>query len=179
MSTDTTRSKWEQLIKGYSENALYKSRTCAIYNVESRPRPPSVDQGCCCGRMIRCHSFSGDCLQPTANPDGTSTWKAPSEFVDGGNHSKKVDLSVYGTLNSNGCKFLRIDAQIAPLNLFNLLVKDGDDKKPSLIISVYGGAKYFAMAERLEKEFIRGVIDAAAMAGKEYLRRVVLNSQSF
>jgi SLOG in TRPM len=179
MSTDARRSKWEELIKRYSKNALYKSRTCAIYNNKSEPRPPPADQGCPCGRLIRRHSFSEKCLQPMGDQNGSSEWEAPREFLDGDKHSANVDLSVYGTLNSNGCKFLRIDTRIASDDLFNLLVEDGGDQKPALIISVYGGAKYFAMAERLEKEFIRGVIDAAAMAGKEYLPRVVLNSRSF
>jgi hypothetical protein len=51
-------------------------------------------------------------------------------------------------------------------DLFQLIVEHCGGQKPALILSVYGGAKYFTMTERLEKEFIRGVIDAATMAGK-------------
>ena len=164
---DAVGCKWEQLIQK-KKSPQYKSRTCAIYNDKSEPRPSPADQRCCCGRLIRRHSFSGECLQPKENPNGSSEWRAPSEFLDDYEHSTKVDLSVYGTLNSNGCKFLRIDARIKSKDLFDLLVEDADNRKPALIISVYGGAKYFVMTERLEKEFIRGVIDAAAMAGKEH-----------
>jgi hypothetical protein len=52
--------------------------------------------------------------------------------------------------------------------VYNLLVADcgGQNHKPALILSVYGGAKYFIMTEKLQKEIIRGIIDAATTAGK-------------
>ncbi len=49
--------------------------------------------------------------------------------------------------------------------VYNLLLEDCGRKKPALILSVYGGAKYFTMTEKLEKEIIRGIIDAATTAG--------------
>jgi len=50
-------------------------------------------------------------------------------------------------------------------HIVQLLIDDCNGK-PNLIMSIYGGAKYFTMTERLEKEFIRGIVDAATMAGK-------------
>jgi hypothetical protein len=41
-------------------------------------------------------------------------------------------------------------------------------KEPQLIICIIGGAKYFKLNERLEKEFIKGIIQAALKAGKRY-----------
>ena len=39
-------------------------------------------------------------------------------------------------------------------------------KEPRLIMCIIGGAKYFKLNERLEKEFIKGIIQAALKAGK-------------
>jgi hypothetical protein len=40
-------------------------------------------------------------------------------------------------------------------------------KPPQLIICIIGGAKYFKLNERLEKEFIKGIIQATLKAGKK------------
>ncbi len=61
-------------------------------------------------------------------------------------------------------QFIRCDITTPVENLYNLVHKDCN-QKPSLIISIYGGAKYFKMNERLEKEFMRGIIEAATAAG--------------
>jgi hypothetical protein len=45
------------------------------------------------------------------------------------------------------------------------LVHKDCKQEPRLIISISGGAKYFKMNERLEKEFMRGIIEAAITAG--------------
>ena len=61
-------------------------------------------------------------------------------------------------------QFIRCDIETPEAKLYNLIHEDCK-KKPGLIISIYGGAKYFKINERLEKEFMRGVIEAAATAG--------------
>ena len=33
-------------------------------------------------------------------------------------------------------------------------------------MSIFGGAKFFKMNERLEKEFMRGIVEVAKIAGK-------------
>jgi hypothetical protein len=42
-----------------------------------------------------------------------------------------------------------------------------DIKPPRLIMCIIGGAKYFKLNERLEREFIKGIIQAALKAGKQ------------
>jgi len=38
--------------------------------------------------------------------------------------------------------------------------------RPKLIISVYGGRKYFTMSENIEKEFMSSLAEAAVTPGK-------------
>jgi hypothetical protein len=38
--------------------------------------------------------------------------------------------------------------------------------RPKLIISVYGGRKYFTMSEDIEKEFMDSLAEAASTPGK-------------
>jgi hypothetical protein len=161
--TDKIRS-WEDLILHYSIKPKFKSRTCHIFNNNST-FPAEPDKLCPCGRMIRRHSLIGDCLESIAIADGKS-WEIPAKYLDNNTHSTQVPVNIFGTLESTGCKFLRIDSRIRMDDLFPFILEDCGGKKPALIISVYGGAKYFTMTERLEKEFIRGIIDAATMAGK-------------
>ncbi|CAF3430705.1 unnamed protein product [Rotaria sp. Silwood1] len=79
-------------------------------------------------------------------------------------YSVEVPINVFGILKPTGCKFLRIDNRLPMEDLYQFIVEDCDRQKPALILSVYGGAKYFTTTERLEKEIIRGVIHAATMA---------------
>ncbi len=39
---------------------------------------------------------------------------------------------------------------------------------PRLIMSIIGGAKYFTLSERLETNFINGIISVALKSGKYY-----------
>jgi hypothetical protein len=156
---------WEALILRHSMEPKFKSRTCSIFNNKSSS-PDEPDKLCPCDRMIRRHSFTGACLESKAAASGNTTWQPPAEFLDNTTHSAPVPINVFGTFHPIGCKFLRIDARLPMKDLFQLIVEHCGGQKPALILSVYGGAKYFTMTERLEKEFIRGVIDAATMAGK-------------
>ncbi|CAM4773277.1 unnamed protein product [Rotaria magnacalcarata] len=158
------RQSWEDLIIKHSGYPKFKSRTCCIYNSRSRHPVNDPDKLCPCGRMIRRHSLLGDCLESTEAKRGNTEFQTPDRFLDGKKHSVEVPINVFGTLQPSGCKFLRIDARSPMENIFQLILEDCGTQKPALILSVYGGAKYFTMAERLEKEFIRGVIDAATMA---------------
>ncbi|CAF2031429.1 unnamed protein product [Rotaria magnacalcarata] len=158
------RQSWEDLIIKHSGCPKFKSRTCCIYNSRSRHPANDPDKLCPCGRMIRRHSLLGDCLESTEAKRGNTEFQTPDRFLDGKKHSVEVPVNVFGTLQPSGCKFLRIDARSPMENIFQLILEDCGKQKPALILSVYGGAKYFTMAERLEKEFIRGVIDAATMA---------------
>ena len=164
---NVNNSSWTNLIILLSKEPKFKSRTCCIFNDQSK----SLDQPdklCPCGRMIRRHSFTGDCVESKEAKNATSgstRWQHPAEFMDKP-HSTTVPINVFGTLTRTDCKFLRIDARLPLEDLFQLILEDCERQKPALILSVYGGAKYFTMTERLEKEFIRGIIDAATMASK-------------
>ena len=167
MATDETLPSWENLIEPHTSNSKFKSRTCKIYNRQAWT-PNDRDTPCPCDRLIRCHSFDGiNCLQPKAEKGVNPVWNPPNEFRDLVD-SAQVAVNVFGRLKSTDCKFIRIDIRSKIEDIYNLLLDDcgGDKHKPTLILSVYGGAKYFTMTERLQKEIIQGIVDAASAAGK-------------
>jgi hypothetical protein len=47
-----------------------------------------------------------------------------------------------------------------------ILVNDTGNKKPILLVSCFGGAKYFKMSHKLEKDFMDGIGQIAATEGK-------------
>ena len=54
--------------------------------------------------------------------------------------------------------------------LCQLIVRDeGKNNKPDLLISCYGGAKYFEMSDNLEKEFMFAVGQVATTKGKSQI----------
>ncbi|CAF1016322.1 unnamed protein product [Adineta steineri] len=160
MSTEKKSSSWEDLIK---KNCSLKSCTCKIYNRQVSPSSNDNDKSCCCGRLIRCHSFNGISLLPKIKNNGETEWNPPDHFGIRV-HSTKVPINVFGRIKSTDCKFVRVDIRSKLNDIYNLLVDDcgGVEHKPSLILSVYGGAKYFLVPEKLEKEIIRGIVDAAS-----------------
>jgi SLOG in TRPM len=81
----------------------------------------------------------------------------------------KTPVKVYGIMRTSGSKFIRCANDTAPSTIYNLVLKDCENNAPKLFISVYGGQKYFVMNERLEKEFMIGIVDAATTAGKELI----------
>ncbi|CAF1242408.1 unnamed protein product [Adineta steineri] len=156
MSTEKTSPSWDDLIKSCS----LKSCTCQIYNRQASPPPNDKDKSCCCGRLIRRHSFDGISLE---SKNKNTEWNPPNDFGILA-HSIKVPINVFGRIKSTDCKFVRIDLRSKLKDIYDLLVDDcgGVEHKPSLILSVYGGAKYFLVPEKLEKEIIRGIVDAAS-----------------
>ncbi|CAF1102784.1 unnamed protein product [Adineta steineri] len=163
MSTEETFLPWEDLVKRRILESELKSRTCQIYNRQASPPSSDNDKSCCCDRLIRRHSFDGTSLQSNITNNGETEWNPPNDyriFV----HSTKVPINVFGRIKSTNCKFVRIDTRSKITDIYKLLVDDcgGDKHKPSLILSVYGGAKYFLVPEKLEKEIIRGIVDAAS-----------------
>ncbi|CAF1526468.1 unnamed protein product, partial [Adineta steineri] len=163
MATERTSPSWEDLITSCS----LESCTCQIYNRQASPPSNDYHKSCCCGRLIRLHSFNGTSLLPKIKNNGETEWNPPDHFGIRV-HSTKVPINVFGRIKSTDCKFIRIDIRSKLKNIYNLLVDDcgGDEHKPSLILSVYGGAKYFLVPEKLEKEIIRGIVDAASGTGK-------------
>ncbi len=155
---------WEELILDLTINNKLRSRTCKIYNQKAQFLPNDQDKVCPCGRLVRCHSFNGISLQSEAANDPKYAWTPPISFKPV--VSIPVPLTVFGRLQPTDCKFIRLDNQTEMRCVYNLILEDCGRKKPALILSVYGGAKYFTMTEKLEKEIIRGIVDAATTAGK-------------
>ena len=90
--------------------------------------------------------------------DPTAQW---NEFGD----TAKIEMKAFGVLPRNNAKFLRCDNRQNVGTLYDLILADRNGVKPSLLISAYGGAKYFTLSERLEKDFVTGIIDLASRAG--------------
>jgi hypothetical protein len=154
---------WEELIFYHTKTDKLQSRTCKIYN--RKVQVPENDTSVCpCGRLVRCHSFNGISLQSEAANDRKPQWTPPETFESVS--STAVPPTVFGRLKPTDCKFIRLDDQTRMGCVYDLLLEDCGRKKPALILSAYGGAKYFTMTEKLEKEIIRGIIDAATTAGK-------------
>ncbi|CAF0930453.1 unnamed protein product [Adineta steineri] len=166
------KESWEDLIFRANTAKKIVCRTCKIYNQQVQIDPDDENKKCCCGRLVRCHSFGGECLPlKIAN--------SPQVFRH--QHSTSVPVTIYGTLKSTGsigCKYIRIDNQLPAEPIYELLVKDCGGTKPALILSIYGGAKYFTMTEKLEKEIIRGIIDAAATSNAWLLTTGINNGVS-
>ncbi len=165
MDSNKKTQSWEDLIKSHLQNDPLKSCNCKIYNRQPRITDNDLDQSCSCGRLVRSHSFDGESLQAEADKGKNHNWKPPIEFESA--QSAVVPVTIFGTLEPTNCKFIRLDYQANVSIVYNLLVDDcgGKNHKPALILSVYGGAKYYVMTEKLEKEIIRGIIDAATTAG--------------
>jgi hypothetical protein len=154
---------WEELILDLTKNNKLKSRTCKIYDRQAWFLPKDPHKVCPCGRLVRCHSFDGISLQSEAAKGRNYAWTPPISFKPA--VSTAAPLTVFGRLKPTDCKFIRLDNQTEMRCVYNLILEDCGRKKPALILSVYGGAKYFTMTEKLEKEIIRGIIDAATTAG--------------
>ncbi|CAM4808551.1 unnamed protein product [Rotaria magnacalcarata] len=174
---ENTKS-WEDLVIDQRKtNPKFRSRTCCIYNNKSKCL---VDphQLCPCGRMIRSHSFTDDSLEFKETRNISTAWIPPNEFLDNNTHSTQVPCNAFGTLEPTGCKFLRIDNRLPMEDLFQLMLTDCGGKKPALILSIYGGGKYFTIEERLKNEFITGVIDTAIVTNAWILTNGVNNGVS-
>ncbi|CAF3904829.1 unnamed protein product [Rotaria sordida] len=176
---DEKTQSWEDvIIKHSSKDPKFKSRTCCIYNTQLNNPGNIGDKICPCGRMIRRHSFTDDSVETKETKKGNTEFNPPKEFPYDNKHSNPVSINVFGTLQLSGCKFLRIDVRIPIKDIFELILEDCGKQKPALILSIYGGAKYFTMTERLEKEVIRGVIDAATTANAWILTTGINNGVS-
>lgn len=78
-----------------------------------------------------------------------------------------MNTNAYGILPTNHARYIRCDIDTQPDVLARLLFQFWKIKAPRLIISIIGGAKYFKLNERLEREFIKGIIQVALKAGEE------------
>lgn len=163
---------WNQLVVNHRDDSNFRSRTCHIYNCHSKQPSNNPDQCCPCGRLIGRHSLDDTCLESQALDRG-KTWIRPEKFDENKNHSCEVIVNVYGALKPRGCKFVRIDNHLnvnEPIDsycLYHLILEDCAGKRPRIILTISGGAKYFTLAEQLQTEVVRGIIDIAARSGRK------------
>ncbi|CAF1536317.1 unnamed protein product, partial [Adineta steineri] len=148
----TSSSTWINQISELKNNSKIKSRTCKTY-----VKHPEKEI-CQCGRLKPSHSYTTlHHLDLNERTDINVKWNE-------GRDSSSVPINVYGIRPSNGPKFIRCDNRTKPLSLYNLILNDCKKQEPTLLISAYGGAKYFTLSERLEKDFVTGIIDLATRA---------------
>ncbi|CAF4147515.1 unnamed protein product [Rotaria socialis] len=155
----SSQPTWIDLVKAAAaidanDTNKIKGKTCKIYNRESRTN--NSNDVCTCNRLAKRHSYDGKCMK-------ADVALTALELANGVIFTSQTALDCCGVLSS-GCKFIRCSEQTPPKLLYPLILADCGNKKPSLIISVYGGAKYFMLTEKLEKEFMRGIVDVATIA---------------
>ncbi|UJR11208.1 hypothetical protein I4U23_015389 [Adineta vaga] len=144
--------RWTDRIVDLKQNKQLKSRTCKIYVAHQEK------DLCQCGRLKSRHSYV-TLHQGTLNEndDINTKWNE-------GKDTAAVDINIYGQLSSNGPKFVRCENRTKSVALYNLILNDCNNQKPNLLISAYGGARYFTLSERIEKDFVTGIIDLATRA---------------
>ncbi|CAF1153400.1 unnamed protein product [Adineta steineri] len=165
-----SKESWDDWISRAKIEQKIFGRTCTIYNQPAQTAPGDENKKCSCGRLVRSHSFDSKYLSLKVNRNNNET-----------SDLNIVPVTIYGTLKSTGsigCKYIRINNQSHMKHIYELLVNDCGDTKPALILSIYGGAKYFTMTEKLEKEIIRGIIDAAATSSAWILTTGINNGVS-
>jgi len=110
------------------------------------------DLRCVCNRLYREHSWD------VINGEET-VWNQEK-------HTKSAYNNAYGFLPNSHIHYIRCDIETKPNILAKLVFEVWKIKSPRLIMCIIGGAKYFKLNERLEREFIKGIIQAALKAGK-------------
>ncbi|CAF4161369.1 unnamed protein product [Rotaria magnacalcarata] len=146
-----TRSLERKNRELFAEGKL-KSHQCKVYSNNSKST--TIDQKCGFQRFIRHHSFDGPEL----------TDKPTQEEWTVENRTKPISPLIYRCTES--AKYLRCSCETQKdiETLYELMRSVCD--QPKLIISVYGGRKYFTMSEAIEKEFMDSVAEAATTSGK-------------
>ncbi|CAF1481133.1 unnamed protein product [Rotaria sordida] len=158
-SHKTSYEKWRASIL---ELGLNHRSTCALFSKQQQlqqvPLQQQQNDKCGCGRLKSSHSYDED--QPISQSDDEWNYASCSKMIE---DTKNFGI-LYNPYETHFTKLIRCDIKALAEKLYELIHNDCN-QKPPLIISIYGGAKYFKMNERLEKEFMRGIIEAATTAG--------------
>lgn len=83
-------------------------------------------------------------------------------------HTAAVTNNAYGLLPYTNAPYIRCDIETGPEILSKLIFEVWQIKRPRLVMCVIGGAKFFKMHERLEREFINGIIQTTLKAGRSH-----------
>lgn len=131
-----------------------RRRTCVAFI----PRSSSdSDQRCGCNRLRREHSWD-------VGEGDTGKWSK-------GKHTQPALTNAWGYLPNSQSRFIRCDVETEPKTLARLMFDYWKMPAPRLLMCIIGGAKYFKLNERLEREFIKGIIQAALKAGQSSWER--------
>ncbi|CAF1532094.1 unnamed protein product [Adineta ricciae] len=145
------KNDWTRTVR---EGLDIRRRTCTTFIPEKskgEDRNNRSEIRCGCKRLRREHSSENIV-------DGNETvW-------DKTKHTKAEDNNAYGYLPTTRAYFIRCDIETEPKVLAQFVFEAWRIKPPRLIMSIVGGAKYFKLSERLEREFIKGIIQAALKA---------------
>ncbi|CAM4831903.1 unnamed protein product [Rotaria magnacalcarata] len=151
MAENKNEDKWAKAVEELFCDGKLKSHQCKVYNKDRQSN--NTDEKCGCQRLVRHHSFDGDELKvkPT-NEDWTVE-----------EHTEPLKALIYRS--TTPAKFLRCSCENKKdiETLYKLM--GSVCGKPKLIISVYGGHKYFTMDEAIEKEFMDSMAEAAITSG--------------
>jgi hypothetical protein len=135
--------RWTLLIRSYLECDL------VCFCLDS----PSEEVKCGCKRLRREHSFE-------VMNGGKTEWKPEK-------HTQAARNNAYGRMRTaNRSYYIRCDLQTKTETLVSLMLELWKMRTPQLIICIIGGAKHFKLNERLEREFIKGIIQAVLKAGR-------------
>lgn len=108
---------------------------------------------CGCNRLRREHSWD--------------VYDGDDNVWDKTKHTSSAYNNAYGYTLNNHAKYIRCDIETEPRILAELMYNVWQVKEPKLIMCIIGGAKYFKLSERLEREFMKGIIQAVLRAGRE------------
>ncbi|CAF0881591.1 unnamed protein product [Adineta steineri] len=137
-----------------------KRRTCTTFIVpkeKNEKKAVTADQStndpqCSCKRLRREHSW--DLFEKDGN---NVKWNKDD-------HTRSAYNNAYGYIPNTRSHYIRCDIETEPKILAKLMFDVWKVKPPRLIMCIIGGAKYFKLNERLEREFMKGIIQAALKA---------------
>ncbi|CAF0789998.1 unnamed protein product [Adineta ricciae] len=114
--------------------------------------------------------------QPTSNLLFENVNKILTTFVPANHHHdsnqihKAIGVKSHGTITfadnkSNRAEFIRVPPDASVMHVKELLIKQWCGKRPSLVISITGGAKDYHMKPKLLRAFRRGLSKVARTTG--------------
>jgi len=129
-----------------------RRRACTTFIPKDRTNNSHEEVRCGCKRFRREHSWDVQ--------DSDKTKWDPKK------HTTAAENNAFGFLPNSAIHYVRCDLETPPSVLAELVYEVWKVKPPKLIMCIIGGAKYFKLNERLEREFIKGIIQAALKAGR-------------
>ncbi|UJR35044.1 hypothetical protein I4U23_027820 [Adineta vaga] len=149
LSNLSTDGDWTRAIH---HDLNIKRRTCTTFipKDKSKLSRGRSETQCYCNRLHREHSWS-------IFDDDDGKWDAKRHTISAYNNA-------YGYTPNTHAHYVRCDIETDQKILAELMINVWKITPPRLIMCIIGGAKYFKLNERLEREFMKGIIQAALKA---------------